>query len=236
MVSGHRTGGRVPIPTPPRPGPSPPHSRLRTPRGHPPHPRAMPTGPSALPCSPGVPLGHSRLLCPQSMSSSRRRWLAWRKRGLCTRWRSVSGPPTLVPHPLHRRVHSVPPPPTDHPHSQPFPHLTSQLPPSPPSRLPVACRWGRTRCSHQGCLPIRVEVAGLARVSQAALGAPGCWVSALGPKRLHFATSRPSLLPQTNWMKSWQPLSRPSVPARVLGLGAWPPWANTGPKVSLPPR
>lgn len=56
-------------------------------------------------------------------------------------------------------------------------------------------------------------------------------------RRLSLSPSLTVLTPpQTNWMRSWLQLNRPSAPVRVLGLGASRPWASTGPKDSLPLR
>lgn len=61
----------------------------------------------------------------------------------------------------------------------------------------------------------------------------GCLVSVVGHLHCLFDCLHS---PQTNWMRSWPLLSRPSVQARVLGLVALRPWASTGPKGSLPLR
>lgn len=109
-------GGPRPVPAgglaPPRPRPLPAPLALAHARR--PRPPATPTaGRARAAPPPGAPLGFIRLLCPQSTSSSRRRCPAWRKRGLCIRWLSVSwpspaprgaAPAPLTPRPLGCRI------------------------------------------------------------------------------------------------------------------------------------
>lgn len=170
----------------------------------------------------------------------------------------MPGPPTpTTPHPSRIPAAARAP---SHPGLAPgvepalpplFPHVPPAVPPpSLPGRLSFSQRHAALPLSFSGyCLLLSIEIVciGLS-VHQDEAGVPlsGSYetqcglpaaLTAGGQRQLHFAALRlSSASPQTNWMKFWRQLSRPSVQARVLGPEALHPWANTGPKASLPRR